>query len=366
MTRAQILQPTPENLALAASALLAGEPVGIPTETVYGLAGSARDPLALARIFETKERPVFDPLIIHVGLSAGGSRRIEDLSRAGLVDGTRLSEQGRETADRLMAKFWPGPLTLVLPKDKAVPDLATSGLDTVAIRMPRHPVAQALIAACGIPLAAPSANRFGRISPTRAQDVVDELGDRIDYVLDGGACQVGVESTVLSVGENGELTLLRPGGLALEEIEAVVRPVSRTRPSPGSGGPAQPAPGMLESHYAPRKPVFLLPSPLEKMASLPPEWKLSSKIGLLAIQGDERAKREKFEAIAGFAPAACRVLSSSGNLAEAARDLFATLRALDQMETVIQIVAEPCTLETGLGYAIGDRLRRAAAPRQQE
>jgi L-threonylcarbamoyladenylate synthase len=349
----QILKPTPENLSLASEALLRGEVVAIPTETVYGLAGVALNPLALARIFGTKERPSFDPLIVHVGM---GLKRVVELERHQLIDAKKFSLEARVIADRLMGEFWPGPLTLVLPKHESVPDLATSGLPTVALRMPKHSVPQALIAATGMPLAAPSANRFGRISPTSAQDVFDELGDRVDYILDGGRCEVGVESSVISISEDGSVTLLRPGGLALEQIEkSLGKPVLRSSEKTIQG------PGMLESHYAPRKPLLLLPSSLRELKALPEGWKLSGKIALLSIQGSEEEASDQWRALTGSTPLG-KSLSHSGDMNEAARNLFATLRFLDQSEASV-IVAEPCFVESGLGFAIGDRLRRAAAPR---
>lgn len=352
---AQILKPTPENLALAAEAIRRAEVVGMPTETVYGLAGDALNSLSLARIFETKERPTFDPLIVHVGFSC---KRVAELDRLGLVAASKLSPEAREVADRLIERFWPGPLTLVLPKQDLVPDLATSGLPTVAIRMPRHSVAQALIAASGTPLAAPSANRFGRISPTSAENVLEELGDRIDWILDGGHCDIGVESTVLAVTESGGLQLLRPGGVSIEELEKTA-PVERTSSSKGTA--PQVAPGMLASHYAPRKPMLLLSDTLERLKNVPNSLKGQKKIGLLATATPEKRARSLFQSLVGVDPR-CISLSESGDLNEAARKLFQSLRALDGLDVSL-IVAEPVGREEGLGYAIQDRLRRAAAPR---
>lgn len=216
--KAKIVPPTPESIQQVAEALRHDEVVGMPTETVYGLAGNARSPIALARIFETKERPTFDPLIIHVGRFSG----LDDFKVLGLVDFKALSAERIRQLEILIEKFWPGPLTLVLPKDPSVPDLATSGLPTVAIRMPEHPVALALIQAAQTPLAAPSANRFGRISPTTAQAVEQELGDRISWIIDGGPSTIGVESTILSLAFPDELVILRPGGTPPEAIEAAL------------------------------------------------------------------------------------------------------------------------------------------------
>jgi L-threonylcarbamoyladenylate synthase len=362
LTQARILLPTPENFALAAEALQRGEVVGMPTETVYGLAGDAFNPLALARIFETKERPTFDPLIIHVGPFA---RRIEDLARVGLIDEKKLSEAARTRANALIATFWPGPLTLVLPKSEKVPDLATSGLPTVALRMPKHPAAQALIAAAQTPLAAPSANRFGRISPTSAQDVFDELGDRIDFILDGGRCEIGVESTIIAISESGDLTLLRPGGLAPELIEKTAGaklqlPNKSATPSSGMA-----APGMLESHYAPTKKLKLLPDSLDRLQSLDKSGFFGkdsasrNNIALLVLFGSENEARERFQKLTSISPKVY-VLSPTSNIEEAAKNLFHTLREMDRSDAEV-LLAEPCKIDFGLGFAIGDRLRRASA-----
>jgi L-threonylcarbamoyladenylate synthase len=390
VSQARILLPTPENFALAAEALQRGEVVGMPTETVYGLAGDAFNPLALARIFETKERPTFDPLIIHVGHVGPFAARVEDLARIGLVDDKKLSPAARDRANALIKSFWPGPLTLVLPKSEKVPDLATSGLPTVALRMPKHPAAQALIAASRTPLAAPSANRFGRISPTSAQDVFDELGDRIDFILDGGPCEIGVESTIVAISESGELTLLRPGGLAPELIEKVAGAKLQT-PNRGPSGDAtragaalksgvatqsdrnagshepkaMPAPGMLESHYAPAKKLKLLSDSLDRLQSLEKgdlfgkDGAGPKKIALLVLFGSENDARERFQKLTSINPTVY-VLSPSSNIEEAAKNLFRTLREMDRSDADL-LFSEPCRVEFGLGFAIGDRLRRASA-----
>jgi L-threonylcarbamoyladenylate synthase len=350
----KILSPTAENIAEAAQALARGEVVAIPTETVYGLAGSIFREEALARIFESKERPTFDPLIVHVGLSAG--KRIEDLQRIKLVDPKNLSALARERASKLMLEFWPGPLTLVLPKQKGFPDLATSGLQTVAVRMPRHPLAQALIAQSGTPLAAPSANRFGRISPTTAQAVFEELNGRIGMILDGGACEVGLESTVVRVEDNGDIRLLRPGGTAREELEKTLGYALL------AGGDAlSSSPGTLESHYAPKKPLILF-EPNAALATLrvlvsaaPP-----GALGFLFYTGQAEA-RAKPLAQSGRKLIA-RTLSESGDTREAARRLFAEMRALDASEASALFAELPASRE-GLGFAIADRLSRAAKRR---
>ena len=332
----KILQPTPETIAQAAAHLRSGQLVGMPTETVYGLAGNGLDAAALARIFDAKERPTFDPLILHV-VEQG------DLSR--LVDESQLSPEALRRLRALTEAFWPGPLTLVLPKREIVPDLATSGLPTVAIRMPQHPIAQALIRAAGVPLAAPSANRFGRISPTRAEHVRDELDGRVEMVLDGGPCEIGIESTILKIDADGSLVLLRPGQVTPEQIAAV----TGARPSAGTAKPgAQLAPGMLESHYAPTKRLL----PLEQMSE-----ESARRVGVLLLSGDP----QKFVPPAGKS-AITMSLSHSGDPMEMARNLFSTLRALDQSDAELLFCEAPPAGE-GLVYAIADRLRRACAPR---
>ena len=239
-----IVAPSAEAISRAAQLLRAGQVVGMPTETVYGLAGDGLNPEALARIFEVKQRPLFDPLILHCADMAGAFE---------------LAEQVPALARELALRFWPGPLTLVLSKQGFVPDLATSGLPNVALRVPAHPVAQALLRAYGGgPLAAPSANRFGRISPTDAQAVRAELGDAVPLILDGGPCAVGLESTVLYVAER-QPVMLRAGGISQEEIEAITGPIRH-------GAPVEErplAPGQLRHHYAPRKPLRLVSSSAE-------------------------------------------------------------------------------------------------------
>jgi L-threonylcarbamoyladenylate synthase len=309
----------PAAIEQAVRLLSAGQLVAFPTETVYGLGGDATSDTAVAAIFAAKGRPRFNPLISHVD-SRDSARRL------GVFDAR---------AEHLAEAFWPGPLTLVLRRtpDCPVSLLATAGLDTLALRVPAHPVAQALLAAFGRPVAAPSANRSGRVSPTAAADVETELGDRVALVLDGGRCHVGLESTVLDLSTDRPV-LLRPGGLALEEIESLVGPVTRAVEDPA----APRSPGMLASHYAPRLPVRL-----EAHSAQPGE-------ALLAFGPD---------APPGFAETL--FLSRTGDLAEAAANLFRSLRVLDRPDFAgIAVMPIP---ERGLGLAINDRLRRAAAPR---
>lgn len=319
----------------------------MPTETVYGLAAVATDPAAVARVFAAKERPLFDPLIVHV---ANGD---PVLQLAGIVSLDGFSPRGRRTLESLWDRFWPGPLTLVLPRTSRVPDLVTAGLDTVAVRMPRHPVAHALLVAVGIPLVAPSANRFGRISPTTAASVVAELGDRVRYVLDGGPCALGLESTIVAVDPDGGLRLLRPGGVPVEALVAVTgRPV-------GAAGPGIEAPGQTPSHYAPRTPLVSMSGPIASADTPGPAG--SGTVAVLVARGPTAPAVARLEAL-GLVVVRAETLSATGDASEAARSLFATLRALDESGAE-RIIAEPWADRTGLGHAISDRLDRAAAPR---
>jgi len=309
------LAATSDGIAQAAALLRAGGLVAMPTETVYGLAADARDDRAVARIYAAKNRPAFNPLIVH----------LPDLASAERI--ARLSPEARALA----ASFWPGPLTMVLPlrPEAGLSPLVTAGLDTVAIRLPAHPVARDLLRAAGIPLAAPSANPSGRVSPTRAEHVLAGLSGRIEAVLDGGACAVGVESTIL--GLDGPPALLRPGGVPVEAIEAVLG-----APLALPGDPALPkAPGQLASHYA-------------------PEARL--RLNATGARADE--------VLVGFGPVTgALTLSAQGDLLEAAANLFHLLREADALAGPGGAIAFAPVPETGLGLAINDRLRRAAAPR---
>jgi len=326
MGTAQILPASkPESIRLAAGVIRSGGLVAFPTETVYGLGCDALNPDAVARIFEAKQRPSFDPLIVHIAMRASLNRLVETIS---------LGDQ------RLMDAYWPGPLTLVMQKREQVPDLVTAGLPTVAVRMPSHPVARALIREAEVPIAAPSANPFGYISPTCAQHVVDGLSDRIDLILDGGPCPIGVESTIVSmVGTWPEL--LRPGSITLAEIREVIGPVVRA-----AAGRIVAAPGQLTRHYATRTPMTVLAAPKDR-----PVLHDQERAGLLAMSTPGHVD-ERFCAI--------DVLSASGDLREAARNLFAALRRLDALG-LDRLYAVPCE-DQGLGLAIMDRLRRCAAP----
>ncbi len=309
----------PAAIEEAAAILRRGGLVAFPTETVYGLGADVFQPLAVARVFEVKARPSFDPLIVH-------------LADAGDVG--RVSRSGDPRVGALAARFWPGPLTLVLPRRPEVPDLVTAGLDTVGVRVPAHSAARRLIAAAGTPLAAPSANPFGYVSPTTAAHVAELLGSAVDLVLDGGPCRVGVESTVLSLAGDRPV-ILRPGGVpreALEEALGVSLDVAARAERPL-------APGQLDKHYATRTPLRILPGP----AGPAPQ----GRVGLLAWREAPAA---------GYA--ATEVLAPDGSAETAAARLFAALRRLDAAGLDL-ILAEPCD-EAGLGHAIMDRLRRAS------
>jgi L-threonylcarbamoyladenylate synthase len=314
---------TPDDAAYAEAARLlrAGRLVAFPTETVYGLGADATSDRAVAGIFEAKGRPRFNPLIVHVANAdaAAVHGRFDDRARA------------------LTARFWPGPLTLVLPRtaDCRVSLLCSAGLATLAVRAPRHPVAQRLLAEAACPLAAPSANRSGAVSPTTAAHVAASLGARVPLILDGGPCRIGLESTVLDLSEPAP-RLLRPGAVVRPDLEAVIGPIAEVTSATPADAPR--SPGLLQSHYAPSRPLRL---------------------------GVERVRPD--EGLLAFGPnplpGAARTinLSVAGNLVEAAANLFAALHALDWPElSAIAVMSIP---ETGLGVAINDRLRRAAAPR---
>jgi L-threonylcarbamoyladenylate synthase len=302
----------------AADLLRHGEVVAVPTETVYGLACDALNAAAAAKVFAAKERPSFDPLIVHVADASA-------ISRLSSASGSVLA-----LAEQLANAFWPGPLTMVLPARDVVPDLVRSGLPTVALRCSAHPLMMALLSALGSPVAAPSANRFGRISPVTAEHVVEELDGRIPLVLDGGPCAHGLESTIVAVEDRG-FTILRPGPVTREQLEPHAAVWSCVR------GAAVSAPGMLESHYAPRTPLRLLAA-----GETPGE---TADCGLLAF-GPVVA--------AGFA--AVESLPADG--AAAAREFFAALRRLDAAG--VRCIYAQSVPESGLGLAIMDRLRRAS------
>ncbi len=316
--------PHPQAIATAAALLRAGEVVAFPTETVYGLGADALNERAVAQVFAIKNRPHFDPLIVHVPDQDAVALYATDID---------------ERAVALMERFWPGPLTLVLRKRSNIPDLVTAGLDTVAMRVPAHPVALALLRAAQVPVAAPSANPFGYVSPTTALHVQELLGHAVPLILDGGPCTVGVESTVCALTER-QAVILRPGGVAVEAIEALIGPVALASPTQADAR----SPGTLLSHYAPHVRLRLL-APGEPI----PHADERTRCGLVLFQPRSHG--------AGYA--VTEVLSQDGNLTEAAANLFAALRRLDAAG-LDAVIVEPVP-EQGLGRAIMDRLRRAAA-----
>ncbi|GAB4159902.1 MAG: L-threonylcarbamoyladenylate synthase [Planctomycetaceae bacterium] len=327
--------PVSRDVGEAARVIRAGGLVGIPTETVYGLGANALDERAVARVFEAKNRPHFDPLIVHIP-------SVEHLDR--------YTHSRPAVVAKLGEAFWPGPLTLVLPKRAVISDLVTSGLETVAIRVPDHPLTLELLREADLPVAAPSANPFGCLSPTTAEHVADQLGERIDFILDGGPCRVGVESTVLLVTEGSDGTvarLLRPGGVSVEELEDVLGAGILQSGFSGDEQSArekadqpQTAPGMLTRHYAPTTPLeivdsFPVPQPVECFGALT-FGHSDLPAGYVAVEN----------------------LSESADLVEAAAGFFAALRRLDAQD-LDRIFARPFP-ENGLGRALNDRLRRGS------
>jgi len=312
----------------AAGVLRTGGLVAFPTETVYGLGANAEDPAAVSRIFQVKGRPPSHPLIVHIG----GAEHLDD-----------WVEDVPATARLLAERFWPGPLTLVLRRGRRVPLEATGGLQTVAVRVPDHPVALALLAAFGGGVTAPSANRFGQVSPTTADHVRAELGDAVDFVLDGGPCQVGVESTIVDT--TGEIpSILRPGGVTREDLEAVlgcplaVHSTSRVR-----------VPGQHPSHYAPRARVVLV-EPEKVVAEAELAQELGHQVGVFLPPS-----------LTGTPVKAHAVVTVPGSMAAYAHGLYGFLRELDRQGCDLIIASLP--VEEGLGLAIANRLRRAAGPR---
>lgn len=332
MKKTQILSPTDPHYQLAAQCLQDNGLVSFPTETVYGLGANALSDQAMTGIFQAKSRPHFNPLIIHLACS-------EDAEKW-----ANMTDLARQAA----AAFWPGPVTLIVPRrtqpyqGQKIGLMASAGLDTIALRVPDGEIAQKLLTISNLPLAAPSANPSGKLSPTRAEHVMAGLSGRIDYILDGGACAIGLESTILDVSGTQPI-LLRQGGKSVADLEAVLGPISfgdKITQDYSIASPAR-APGMLSSHYAPEASVRLAAQSVKSSESL-------LAFGEYLIEGADQCQK-------------ILNLSPHGNLAEAASNLFQYLRDLDQGEnSKIAVMPIP---ETGLGAAINDRLRRAAAPR---
>ncbi|MEQ8303871.1 MAG: L-threonylcarbamoyladenylate synthase [Cyclobacteriaceae bacterium] len=310
-----------QDIDYAARLLTKGGLVAIPTETVYGLAANALDTDAVVKIFAAKNRPSFDPLIVHVDAAEKLERYVAYVP---------------EAASKLANTFWPGPLTMLLKKRETIPDVVTSGLDTVGIRCPNHSLTQDLLAKLPFPLAAPSANPFGYISPTTAQHVNDQLGDQVEYILDGGPCRVGIESTIVGFDDTMPI-IYRAGGINQADIEAIVGPVEERLSN--NSNPL--APGQLDSHYAPKKKLRI--SSLKDIRAKSND----RNIGILLFKSSDIDSDTAL------------VLSPKGDLNEAAANLFSMLRELDQMDVDL-ILVEPAP-DHGIGKAINDRLHRAAA-----
>jgi len=325
---------------LAVGLLETGEVVALPTETVYGLGADAMNSDAVAKVFAAKQRPSFDPLIVHVG----SYEQVDEVAN--------VPDELREVIDKLMKAHWPGPLTLILPKKECVPDIVTSGLPSVAVRMSAHPLMKAIVRQLGRPIAAPSANRFGRISPTSASAVEKELSGLIPMIIDGGACREGLESTIIrpeisaDAGKKGVLIhVLRAGPVTKEMLQRFGK-VVRAKKNRSEDAPE--APGQLASHYAPVTPLRLLAKP----SDFKPEP--NKKYGLLSYCGSDKAGfmgLHDWSVVEELSP-------GNGKLAEAAVRFFYVLRLLDE-SGVDEIIAEPVS-ETGLGVAIMDKLRRAS------
>lgn len=311
-----------ESIEIALRTLEEGGLVIFPTETVYGLGANALNPIAVSKVFEVKRRPKFDPLIVHIG----DIGQVEELVKF-------FPPHARELGER----FWPGPLTIVLPKKDKIPDIVTAGLPTVGIRIPSHPVALNLLREAPFPISAPSANSFGYLSPTSIYQIEPQIKDSVDVILDGGQCRVGVESTIV-IFEDDRCFLLRPGGLPVEDIEQIVGkvyPISPSKPL---------SPGTLPIHYAPRKPLIIF----EKFEEI--ERKDFRKIGVLFFKKPEILVKgiDKVE-----------ILSEKGDLREAASNLFSALHRLDNSD--VEVIFAEAVVEEGLGRAIMDRLKKASA-----
>ena len=321
-----LFPPNNKNIAKAANIIREGGLVSFPTETVYGIGADALNPVAVAKIFEVKNRPSFDPLIIHID-------NISSIEK--LTNGYNI------IARKLMENFWPGPLTLVLPKSKIIPDIVTAGLTTVAIRIPANETALKLISQSKTPIAAPSANPFGYLSPTTAWHVAEQLGNRVNMILDGGSCRVGIESTIIKV-EGTKAMILRPGGLPLEQIEEIIGNVKKSN----NDNKIYESPGQLPYHYSPHTPVKIIKNASNLNVK-------DAKAGLLAFKSPK--KLLPFKKI--------EVLSPNGDVREAATNLFSSLHRLDHSD--LDIIYAEAIPEIGLGRAIMDRLYKSARKQKE-
>lgn len=339
IARIDPIDPDPLPMALAGQVILDGGLVAFPTETVYGLGANALDAAAVGRIFEVKERPANDPVIVHIG----------ELDQMGDV-----TSEWTQTAKQLAEKFWPGPLTLVVRRGATIPDNVTAGQTTVAVRIPDHPVAQSLIRKAGVPIAAPSANRFSRPSPTNAMHVLADLQGRVDVVLNGGSTRVGVESTIVDLSREVP-TVLRPGGISLEELQSVL-PQIAYRPRHITDDAVAPAPGTLAKHYSPNAEVLVYEGErevvLKKMRETAEAYlQQGQRVGILAQDKDVNA----------FAELTAQIVLLGTTPDEIATHLFAGIRSLDTSDVDVMLVRAP--EQTGLGLAVYDRLSRAAEGR---
>jgi len=337
----KFLTVTQESLEMGAKIIKEGGLVAFPTETVYGLGADAFNPSALAKIFDVKKRPHFDPLIIHIA-------SIDSLEN--VADFSQIKKETQKTIFLLDENFWPGPLSIVLPKNERIPGIATAGLSTAAIRFPDNESAQKLISLSQTAVAAPSANIFGSLSPTRAEHVRDGLGDKIDMILDGGPARIGVESTVLDI-TGDKIKILRPGGTPREAIESLIGPVEGSEIGE-QGLEKFASPGQLKSHYAPKTPLYILKS--DDIIRKP----IKEGTAFIFFDGPTRNAWRDAQTKTQMLPSVIKVLSESGQMSEAASCLFETLHELDNLN-ISRIFAQEAP-EYGLGEAINDRFRRGA------
>ena len=356
----KIYSPAPDSIEKVISLLNAKEVVALPTETVYGLAGSAISNEAVEKIFKAKDRPAFDPLIVHVkaAILTHPQCPIHALVKDQILSEEILKWPQVNLIETAMKKFWPGPLTMILPRGPMIPDSVTSGQNTVGIRCPAHPIFQAVLNCLTFPLAAPSANQFGRVSPTTAQHVFQELNGRIPAILDGGPCSVGVESTIIKVEDPPfSVTLLRPGKIGLQDLQTHFGVIIESQSALGEQKQKELSPGMLDEHYAPQTPLIVIPFPFshrEAALEFLTGFTLDEKTAFIGMS-------EIPPEIRGKSGAIYRILSPSGALSEMAQNLFATLRELDRNLQVSTIFIDlPPDSHNGLSLAIRDRLKRAS------
>jgi L-threonylcarbamoyladenylate synthase len=379
--KTEILPASAENIKVACTLLQEGGVVGLPTETVYGLAGNAFSSEAVKKIFSAKDRPSFDPLIVHLKKEYLTDARgvLKALVEDEILSAEILTWAHASEIEAGLKQFWPGPLTAILPKGSKIPNEVTSGQSTVGIRIPAHPVFQTVLSSLDFPLAAPSANRFGRISPTEAKHVKTELDGKIAVILEGEKCTVGVESTIVRVNDSPyHLTLLRPGKIGVHELEPAFKTTAQVGKTLGETLAAPVTPGMLDEHYAPRKPLFLFPHSfrfnsdkiVSVVSALPIQEHIkdpkNSRGAVVSVSVLDDSIRLKLDQAIGCHFSQFRTLSSKSDLTEMAQKLFSTLREMDESKDVDFILIDlPVTTgndpkQEGLSLAIADRLRRAS------